>query len=40
MRACRKQNEDRFQLEVAEGAVDEGIPEIYAGAAVAAGPLS
>ncbi|KAL4437229.1 hypothetical protein ABPG75_004368 [Micractinium tetrahymenae] len=26
----RKQNEDRFQLEVAEGAVDEGIPEIYA----------
>lgn len=29
---CRKQNEDRYQLEVAEGAVDEGIPEIYAGA--------
>lgn len=27
---ARKQNEDRYQLEVAEGAVDEGIPEIYA----------
>lgn len=27
---CRKQNEDRYQLEVAEGVVDEGIPEIYA----------
>lgn len=28
---CRsKQNEDRYQLEVAEGGVEEGVPEVYA----------
>ncbi|KAI3424897.1 hypothetical protein D9Q98_008281 [Chlorella vulgaris] len=26
----RKQNEDRFQLEVADEAMDEGVPEVYA----------
>ena len=25
---CRKQNEDRYQLELAEGAVDAGVPEV------------